>query len=133
MCPQVERQIDQMVKFIKQEADEKANEIAVSAEEVRGHCSHLLDNSLRRGMQYLAADQELALTNVGAPSGHWPCVSLQVMNLPDTLLTTSYHNVLLHMLQEFNIEKLQLLEAEKAKIRKDYERREGQIDVKKKM
>lgn len=37
------------------------------------------------------------------------------------------------MLQEFNIEKLQLLEAEKAKIRKDYERREGQIDVKKKM
>ncbi|KAL3147417.1 hypothetical protein ABBQ38_014481 [Trebouxia sp. C0009 RCD-2024] len=64
---EVERQIDQMVKFIKQEADEKANEIAVSAEE------------------------------------------------------------------EFNIEKLQLLEAEKAKIRKDYERREGQIDVKKKI
>lgn len=64
---EVERQIDQMVRFIKQEADEKANEIAVSAEE------------------------------------------------------------------EFNIEKLQLLEAEKAKIRKDYERREGQIDVKKKI
>ena len=37
MSLQVERQIDQMVKFIKQEADEKANEIAVSAEEVRGH------------------------------------------------------------------------------------------------
>ena len=34
LCLQVERQIDQMVKFIKQEADEKANEIAVSAEEV---------------------------------------------------------------------------------------------------
>ena len=32
--PQVERQIDQMVKFIKQEAEEKANEISVSAEEV---------------------------------------------------------------------------------------------------
>lgn len=64
---EVERQIDQMVKFIKQEAEEKANEISVSAEE------------------------------------------------------------------EFNIEKLQLLEAEKAKIRKDYERREGQIDVKKKI
>ena len=31
---QVERQIDQMVKFIKQEAEEKANEIFVSAEEV---------------------------------------------------------------------------------------------------
>ena len=32
---EVERQIDQMVRFIKQEAQEKANEIAVSAEEVR--------------------------------------------------------------------------------------------------
>ena len=30
----MERQIDQMVKFIKQEAEEKANEISVSAEEV---------------------------------------------------------------------------------------------------
>ena len=35
--------------------------------------------------------------------------------------------------QEFNIEKLQLLEAEKGKIRKDSERRESQIDVKKKI
>lgn len=33
---QVERQIEQMVRFIKQEAEEKANEIKVSAEEVRG-------------------------------------------------------------------------------------------------
>jgi hypothetical protein len=33
-CLQVERQIDQMVSFIKQEAEEKANEISVSAEEV---------------------------------------------------------------------------------------------------
>jgi hypothetical protein len=32
---QVERQIEQMVRFIKQEAEEKANEIKVSAEEVR--------------------------------------------------------------------------------------------------
>jgi V-type H+-transporting ATPase subunit E len=60
-------QIDQMVRFIKQEAQEKANEIGVSAEE------------------------------------------------------------------EFNIEKLQLLEAEKGRVRKEYERREGQIDVKKKI
>ena len=37
---QVERQIDQMVKFIKQEAEEKANEISVSAEEVR--CSAVM-------------------------------------------------------------------------------------------
>lgn len=36
-------------------------------------------------------------------------------------------------LQEFNLEKLTLLEQEKAKIRKDYERREAQVEVKKKM
>ena len=36
-------------------------------------------------------------------------------------------------MQEFNIEKLQLLDTEKAKIKKEYERREGQIEVKKKM
>lgn len=64
---EVESQIAQMVKFIKQEAEEKANEIKVSAEE------------------------------------------------------------------EFNLEKLQLLEQEKAKIRKDYERKEGQVEVKKKI
>lgn len=64
---EVEKQIEQMVRFIKQEAEEKANEIKVSAEE------------------------------------------------------------------EFNLEKLQLLEQEKAKIRKEYERREGQVEVKKKI
>ena len=32
---QVNRQIEQMVMFIKQEAEEKANEIRMSAEEVR--------------------------------------------------------------------------------------------------
>eukprot|EP00798_Chlamydomonas_sp_ICE-L_P010250 gene10250-8168_t len=35
--------------------------------------------------------------------------------------------------EEFNLEKLQLLEQEKAKIRKEYERREAQVDVKKKI
>ncbi|KAG1678157.1 hypothetical protein FOA52_016094 [Chlamydomonas sp. UWO 241] len=64
---EVSRQIEQMVKFIRQEAEEKANEIRVSAEE------------------------------------------------------------------EFNLEKLQLVEQEKAKIRREYERREGQVDVKKKI
>lgn len=64
---EVEKQIEQMVRFIKQEAEEKANEIRVSAEE------------------------------------------------------------------EFNLEKLQLLEQEKTKIRKEYERREGQVEVKKKI
>eukprot|EP00197_Chlamydomonas_leiostraca_P009605 CAMPEP_0202863548 /NCGR_PEP_ID=MMETSP1391-20130828/4140_1 /ASSEMBLY_ACC=CAM_ASM_000867 /TAXON_ID=1034604 /ORGANISM="Chlamydomonas leiostraca, Strain SAG 11-49" /LENGTH=234 /DNA_ID=CAMNT_0049543195 /DNA_START=84 /DNA_END=788 /DNA_ORIENTATION=+ len=64
---EVERQIENMCRFIKQEAEEKANEIKVSAEE------------------------------------------------------------------EFNLEKLQLLEQEKAKIRKEYERREAQVEVKKKI
>lgn len=56
-----------MVRFIRQEAEEKANEISVSAEE------------------------------------------------------------------EFNIEKLQIVEAEKKKIRQEYERKEKQVDVRKKI
>lgn len=64
---EVERQIHQMVSFIKQEAEEKANEIRVAAEE------------------------------------------------------------------EFNIEKLQMVETEKQRIRKEYERKESQVEVKKKI
>uniref|UniRef100_A0A2P2KXE7 V-type proton ATPase subunit E n=1 Tax=Rhizophora mucronata TaxID=61149 RepID=A0A2P2KXE7_RHIMU len=63
----VSKQIQQMVRFIRQEAEEKANEISVSAEE------------------------------------------------------------------EFNIEKLQLLEAEKKKIRQEYERKEKQLEIRKKI
>ncbi|KAF1874024.1 hypothetical protein Lal_00041465 [Lupinus albus] len=63
----VSKQIDQMVRFIHQEAEEKANEISVSAEE------------------------------------------------------------------EFNIEKLQLLEAEKKKIKQEYERKEKQVEIRKKI
>ncbi|KAH9617982.1 hypothetical protein KSS87_011361 [Heliosperma pusillum] len=63
----VQKQIHQMVQFIRQEAEEKANEISVSAEE------------------------------------------------------------------EFNIEKLQLVEAEKKKIRQEYERKEKQVQIRKKI
>ncbi|KAJ1428163.1 V-type ATPase subunit E [Sesbania bispinosa] len=63
----VSRQIQQMIRFIRQEAEEKANEISVAAEE------------------------------------------------------------------EFNIEKLQLLEAEKRKIRQEYERKAKQIDIRRKI
>ncbi|KAL5747610.1 hypothetical protein ACOSQ2_024907 [Xanthoceras sorbifolium] len=63
----VSQQIQQMVRFIRQEAEEKANEIQVSAEE------------------------------------------------------------------EFNIEKLQLVEAEKKKIRQEYERKDKQVEVRKKI
>ncbi|KAL2619891.1 hypothetical protein R1flu_000096 [Riccia fluitans] len=63
----VSNQVTQMVQFIRQEAEEKANEIAASAEE------------------------------------------------------------------EFNIEKLQLVEAEKKKIRSDFEKKEKQVEVRKKI
>uniref|UniRef100_A0A1D1XSA2 V-type proton ATPase subunit E n=1 Tax=Anthurium amnicola TaxID=1678845 RepID=A0A1D1XSA2_9ARAE len=63
----VSKQIQQMVKFIHQEAEEKANEISVSAEE------------------------------------------------------------------EFNIEKLQLVEAEKKKIKQEYERKDKQVEIRKKI
>ncbi|KAA8517620.1 hypothetical protein F0562_015094 [Nyssa sinensis] len=63
----VSKQIQQMVRFIRQEAEEKANEISVAAEE------------------------------------------------------------------EFNIEKLQLVEAEKKKIRQEYERKSKQVEVRKKI
>ncbi|KAI4370122.1 hypothetical protein MLD38_018503 [Melastoma candidum] len=59
----VSRQIQQMVRFIHQEADDKANEISLSAEE------------------------------------------------------------------EFNVEKLQLVEAEKKKIRQEYARKEKQVEI----
>lgn len=64
---EVARQIRQMTQFIKQEAEEKANEIMVAAEE------------------------------------------------------------------EFNIEKLQMVESEKQRIRKEFERKEKQVAVKKKI
>ncbi|XP_022643203.1 V-type proton ATPase subunit E2-like [Vigna radiata var. radiata] len=63
----VSRQIQQMIRFIRQEAEEKANEISVAAEE------------------------------------------------------------------EFNIEKLEILEAEKKKIKQEYERKAKQIDVRRKI
>ncbi|KAH9311359.1 hypothetical protein KI387_026394, partial [Taxus chinensis] len=63
----VSKQIQQMVRFIRQEAEEKANEIAISAEE------------------------------------------------------------------EFNVEKLQLVKIEKDKIKQEYERKEKQVEVRKKI
>ncbi|OWM81601.1 V-type proton ATPase subunit E2 [Punica granatum] len=63
----VSKQIQQMIRFIRQEAEEKANEISVSAEE------------------------------------------------------------------EFNIEKLQIVDSEKKKIRQEYERKAKQVEVRKKI
>nr|CAB3504285.1 unnamed protein product [Digitaria exilis] len=75
----VSKQIQQMVRFIRQEAEEKASEISVSAEEV------------------------------------------------------SFLPLRFLCLVEFNIEKLQLVEAEKKKIRQEYEKKEKQVEVRKKI
>ncbi|KAG6484961.1 hypothetical protein ZIOFF_053486 [Zingiber officinale] len=80
--PDVSKQIQQMVRFIRQEAEEKANEISVSAEEV--------------------------------------CL------LPFTM-------VILFLVSEFNIQKLQLLEADKRKIKQEYERKQKQVEIRKKI
>ncbi|KAH7414636.1 hypothetical protein KP509_14G002500 [Ceratopteris richardii] len=64
---EISKQVQQMVCFIKQEVEEKANEITVSAEE------------------------------------------------------------------EFNIEKVQIVEAEKRKIKQEYERKEKQLDIRKRI
>jgi V-type H+-transporting ATPase subunit E len=108
---QVERQIEQMVRFIKQEAEEKANEIKVSAEEVRAY-------ALAAERRSRAVCAHAAMLHALPPSFHYK--------------PPRYNNQTMQR-QEFNLEKLQLLEQEKAKIRKDYERREGQVEVKKKI
>jgi len=43
------------------------------------------------------------------------------------------NRIVLFLPQEFNIEKLQLVEAEKKKIRQEYERKERQVEIRKKM
>ncbi|CAJ1937331.1 unnamed protein product [Sphenostylis stenocarpa] len=89
----VSRQIQQMVRFIRQEAEEKANEISVSAEEV---------------------------------SLHFTVLSSAFQSMPS-------NRIVFFLLQEFNIEKLQLVEAEKKKIRQEYERKERQVEIRKKI
>jgi V-type H+-transporting ATPase subunit E len=89
----VSKQIQQMVRFIRQEAEEKANEISVSAEEVR------------------PIPLRLRIWTV--------CLYFYV--------------IVFFSWQEFNIEKLQLVEAEKKKIRQEYERKQKQVEVRKKM
>lgn len=103
-----------MVRFIRQEAEEKAAEIAVTAEEVKKgreereqacFCFFFLDLLL-----LLLSD--LALR----------CLSFLSLAL-----------LLLNLTQEFNIEKLTLLDAEKARVAREFERRDAAVEVKKKM
>ena len=62
----------------------------------------------------------------------WARLSIGVFKAPGPHLFSKCQR-LCALLQEFNIEKLQLLENEKGKIKKEYERRHGTIDTKKKM
>ena len=101
----VSKQIEQMVRFIRQEAEEKANEISVSAEEV--------------SLLSLSLSWSISLTDV-CNYFTWPS---------DLMILICW----IVMLQEFNIEKLQLVEAEKKKIRQEYEKKEKQVDVRRKM
>uniref|UniRef100_M8BUQ3 V-type proton ATPase subunit E n=1 Tax=Aegilops tauschii TaxID=37682 RepID=M8BUQ3_AEGTA len=103
----VSKQIQQMVRFIRQEAEEKAGEISVSAEEISREKKHLV--------------RPLFIT----------------VGRGNTLVLTSsiikYSSYGMECEREFNIEKLQLVEAEKKKIRQEYERKEKQVDVRKKI
>ena len=103
---QVERQIDQMVRFIRQEAEEKAAEIAVAAEEVS-----------ERG--------ETALKAPPAPSPPPPPPPR-----PSKKKKKPPHSTLFSLsAQEFNIEKLTMVDAATTSLRREYERREASAAV----
>lgn len=97
----VSRQIQQMVRFIRQEAEEKANEISVSAEEVK-NIFDFIDTLIYNFFRWVR-------------------------------VKSSFYKLNFVILQEFNIEKLQLVEAEKKKIRQEYERKQKQVEIRKKM
>lgn len=48
-------------------------------------------------------------------------------------MTLTFWRGHLSRLQEFNIEKLQLVESEKKRVRQEYDRKEKQVDVRRKM
>ena len=60
-----------------------------------------------------------------------PVICVYFSHLEILLFKTLFHTF--WILQEFNIEKLQLVEAEKKKIRQEYERKEKQVEIRKKM
>jgi len=108
----VGKQVQQMVRFILQEADEKASEITVAAEEVRTTDSRLLHHTPTN----LFSDSFFSLP---------VAISRSFSHLDDLDLCI--------YMQEFSIEKLQLVESEKRRVRQEYERKEKQVDVRRKM
>ena len=97
-----------MVRFILQEADEKASEITVAAEEVRAAYS-----------PSIVFKSQISF---------FRCVFLGSFFYDQMIVWTACI-----CMQEFNIEKLQLVESEKRRVRQEYERKEKQVDVRRKM
>lgn len=138
-----------MVRFIKQEAEEKSNEIKVSAEEASRGRGTLVDDATRRlrALRDPSAHARTCMCMHGRSQGRmhtlpyayvhacWDTVRRQHAHAQHPWPSDhhSHHHDVLCGTQEFNLEKLQLLEQEKARIRKEYERKENQIETKKKM
>jgi V-type H+-transporting ATPase subunit E len=105
----VGKQIQQMVRFILQEAEEKASEISVAAEEVMNQRS-----DLRTSSRYQILFRFIAVLLQEFKD-------IRGLYVPRACM------------QEFNIEKLQLVESEKKRVRQDYDRKEKQVDIRRKM
>ncbi|KAK4359544.1 hypothetical protein RND71_021773 [Anisodus tanguticus] len=116
----VSKQIQQMVRFIRQEAEEKANEISVSAEEVSRLAPDYFTGITQTSWRVSSCLRgiEPTLSHARAP------YSAQALPLDYALEDKTV---------EFQIEKLQLVEAEKKKVKQEYERKIKQVEVRKKI
>lgn len=146
--PQVSKTISQMVMFIKQEAEEKAAEIAVSAEEEFNITKLQVGAALRvlarcapccccwvRGCRAAAVRKGPGLAGCGGaqPTGlRGPAPPAPPPGLPPPA-PPNPHTPPPPGPCPCPCPTVQLLEAEKARIRKEFERREGTIEVKKKV
>lgn len=126
----VSKQIQQMVRFIRQEAEEKANEISVSAEEVCLSIFSLFPLISTR-FRFWMPDFTGYMSWLFICIGCW--LAGLYMSLSTLTIARNPMAIFFILLQEFNIEKLQLVEAEKKKIRQEYEKKEKQVEIRKKM
>jgi ATP synthase (E/31 kDa) subunit len=62
-------------------------------------------------------------------------ICIQILKIAYDVVLFSVQGLLLifSLNQEFNIEKLQLFEGEKKKLRQEYEKKEKQVEIRKKM
>lgn len=82
---EVSKQVQQMVHFIRQEAEEKANEISVSAEEVR-------NNLFYNAFLLSAVIRDCFVRAMCVNGCFFSCViSLYVVMIPSTVATVERH------------------------------------------